>query len=71
MSTRRHIGECRRRDGPIAAGRQIVLGNPCARIQLVVEGVVILARQVRQHLEGHVRRLRQGELDLDLAGGCI
>jgi hypothetical protein len=71
MSTGRQIAERRRCNRGISAGRHIVLCRPCARIQLVMEGIVILPRQVRQHLETHVRRRRQGEVDLHLAGGGI
>ena len=71
MSTRRQIAEGRRGDGPITAGRLIVLADPGTRIQLVVEGVVILTRQVRQHLERHVRRLRQREGNRHLPRGRV
>jgi hypothetical protein len=71
MCTRRQIAEGRRSDGPITAGLQIVLRSPCARIQLVMEGIVIRARQIRQHLEAHVRRRRQRKVDRNLAGRGI
>ena len=36
-----------------------------------MEGIVIRARKIRQHLEAHVRRRRQREVDRNLAGGRI
>jgi hypothetical protein len=71
MSTRGQIAEGRRRDGRITAGSQIILRRPDTRIHPVVEGIVIATRQVRQDIELHVRRLRQRELDLHLAGRGI
>jgi hypothetical protein len=71
VRTRRQIAEGRRRERGIATGRLIVLRSPGTRIQLVMEGIVVLTRQVRQHLERHVRRLRQREADRDLTGGRV
>jgi hypothetical protein len=71
MRTRRQIAEGRRRDRAVTAGRLIVLCRPGARIQLVMEGVVIRAGEVRQHLEAYVCRLRQGEVDDHLIGRGI
>ena len=71
MRARRQIAEGRRRDRAIAAGRQIVLRSPGARIQFVVEGIIVGARQIRQHLELHICRLREDEVDRHLAGGRI
>jgi hypothetical protein len=68
---RRQIAESRRRQGRIAAGRRIVVHRPGACIHPVMEGVIIPARQIRQNLEAHVRRRRQGEIDLHLAGRGI
>jgi hypothetical protein len=36
-----------------------------------MEGIVIRAREVRQHLELHIRRRRQREVDRNLAGGRV
>lgn len=36
-----------------------------------MEGIVIRSREVRKHLELHVRRLGQGERNLHLPGGSI
>ena len=71
MSTRRQTVERRQAYGPITGGLHVVLRSPGARIQLVVEGIVIRAREVRQHLELHVGHLRQGEVDLHLTGGAV
>jgi hypothetical protein len=71
VSTRRQIAEGRRGDGSIARGGHIVLCRPGTRIQLVMEGVVIRSRQVRQHLERNVRRRRQREGNRHLAGGRV
>ena len=71
MSTRRQIAEGRRGDGAITRGGHIVLRRPGARIQLVMEGVVILTSEVRQHLERNVRSRRQREGNRHLAGGRI
>ena len=71
MRTRRKIAEGRRCNRGITRGRHIVLCSPGARIQLVMEGVVIRARKVCQHLELHIRRGRQVEIDLHLTGRGI
>jgi hypothetical protein len=71
MRARRQIAEGRRRNRAITAGLHIVLRSPGARIQLVMEGIVIRTREVRQHLEAHVRRCRQREVDRNLTGGRI
>jgi hypothetical protein len=71
MRTRRQIAEGRRCDRAVTAGRLVILCRPGARIQLVMEGIVIRAGEVRQHLERHVRRLRQGEIDDHLTGRGI
>jgi hypothetical protein len=65
---RRQIAEGRRRNGRIAAGGRIVMRGPGTRVHPVMEGIVIPARQICQDLELHIRRLRQAEVDLHLAG---
>ena len=71
MSTGRQAGKGRDSDGGVTAGRRIVLRRPGARIQLVVEGIVIRAREVHQNLEGYGRRGGQSEIDHHLAGRGI
>ena len=71
MRASSQIAEGRRRNRAITAGLHVVLRRPGARIQLVMEGVVIRAREVRQHLERHVRGRRQAKVDRNLAGGRV
>jgi hypothetical protein len=71
VTARRQIAEGRRGQGRIAAGRRIVVRGPGTRIQPIMEGIVITAREIRQQLEAYVRRLRQAEVDLHLAGRGI
>jgi hypothetical protein len=71
MRTCRKITEPRHRNAFPAVGLHVVLGRPCARIEFVIERIVIRTREIRPHYEIHIVRLLQHERNLHLACGSV